>query len=158
MDATSLQLSARIALVAAGAFLIVAILAGGWKYAHIHRNAEAGAPVYVNVAHQAALAYAFSTLVVAALAQFSSWPDWINVVAVAVTLSQFALATSVYIIHGFDRTMTNQFQRPHRMGKRALPAKLLAASMIALFVCELSCVSVLFAGVVSAMSANAGGG
>lgn len=141
-----LNLAAQLAIFASGLFLVVGIATGGWKYHHIRTSADHKAPAYVNIAHQASLAYAFSSLVVAALAQFSLWPQWLNVFAVVIMLYQFAFAIISYVIHGFDRTMRNQFAPPHRMHNRPVPAGLVRFSMVVLFICELGGALILLSG------------
>ena len=143
-----LDLSTKLAMLASGLFLVAAILTGGWKYHHIRNSDDHRAPAYVNIAHQASLAYAFSSLVVAVLAQFSGWPTWINIFAVVAMLYQFLFATTAYVIHGFDRSMRNQFAPPHRLGGLRLSPKLVSASMIFLFLSELGGALVLLSGFV----------
>jgi hypothetical protein len=145
-----IKLSALIAIHSSGILLVVAIVTGGWKYRHIRITSEHRAPVYVSIAHQAALAYSFSSLVVATLAQLSAWPDWTNLTAVILLLSQFYVATIAYIIHGFDATMKNQFATPHRMGSRILSPIMVRMSMWLLFGSELTGAVVLLAGVATA--------
>ena len=141
-----LGLATKLAVLASGLFLTIALVTGWWKYARIRSSADHKAPAYVNIAHQAALAYAFSSLVVATLAQFSAWPVWVNVTAVMVTVYQFFFATTAYVVHGFDAAMRNQFAPPHRLGRVALTPTFVHASMIFLFVCELGGVLVLLSG------------
>lgn len=144
------DLAPRLAILSSGLFLVTGILTGGWKYYHVRSGPDHRAPAYVNIAHQAALAYAFSSLVVGALAFLSAWPDWVNTTAVAITLYQFIFATAAYVVHGFDRSMKNQFAPPHRMGRMAMPSGLVHGSMLVLFVCELGGVLTLLSGAVVA--------
>jgi hypothetical protein len=141
-----IKLSALVAIYSSGVLLVIAILTGGWKYRHIRTTSEHRAPTYVSIAHQAALAYSFSCLVVATLAQLSAWSDWANLTAVILLLSQFYFATIAYIIHGFDATMKNQFATPHRMGSRPLSPAMVRGSMWLLFVSELTGSVILLAG------------
>jgi hypothetical protein len=145
-----IKLSALIAIYSSGILLVIAIVTGGWKYHHIRTTTEHRAPTYVSIAHQAALAYSFSSLVVATLAQLSIWSDWVNQVAVLLLLSQFYFATIAYIIHGFDFTMKNQFATPHRMGSRPLSSAMVRGSMLLLFASELGGALILLAGLVAA--------
>ena len=145
-----IKLAALIAIYSSGILLVIAIVTGGWKYHHVRTTSEHRAPTYVSIAHQAALAYSFSCLVVASLAQFSAWPDWCNLTAVFLLLSQFYFATIAYIIHGFDATMKNQFATPHRMGSRPLSTAMVRGSMWLLFVSELTGGVILLAGFAAA--------
>lgn len=150
MTLDQLKLSALVAIYSSGILLVIAIVTGGWKYRHIQTSSDHRAPAYVSIAHQAALAYSFSCLVVAALAQFSAWPDWANLLAVILLLSQFYFATSAYIIHGFDPTMKNQFATPHRMGSQPLPSALVRGSMQLLFISEFAGALILLTGLAAA--------
>jgi hypothetical protein len=143
---------ARLGLLASGLFLVAAILTGGWKYAHIHRAVSRRAPTYVNIAHQAALAYSFASLVLAALAQLSAWPHWVNATATALALAQFGFATTAYIIHGFDREMKSQFVPPHKLGPLHLRPSVVHGLMIMLFASELAAAAVLVSGFVVAQA------
>jgi hypothetical protein len=145
-----IKLSALIAIYSSGILLVLGIVTGGWKYHHIRTTSEHRAPTYVSIAHQAALAYSFSSLVVATLAQLSVWPDWVNLVAVLLLLSQFYFATFAYVIHGFDFTMNNQFATPHRMGSRPLSSAMVRGSMLLLFASELGGALILLAGLMAA--------
>jgi hypothetical protein len=140
------KLSALIAIYSSGILLVIAIVTGGWKYRHIRTASDHRAPTYVSIAHQAALAYSFSCLVVATLAQLSAWPEWVNLTAVILLLSQFYFATIAYIIHGFDSTMKNQFATPHRIGSRPLSPAMVRGSMWVLFVSEFLGAAILLAG------------
>ena len=68
LQAASLALPVRVALAGSGIFLMAGLLTGVWKYAKIAQSPSATAPVYVDIAHRAALMYAFASLVIAALA------------------------------------------------------------------------------------------
>jgi hypothetical protein len=146
MPLDHIKLSALIAIYSSGILLVVAIVTGGWKYRHIRTTSDHRAPTYVSIAHQAALSYSFSCLVVATLAQLSAWPEWANVTAVILLLSQFYFATLAYIVHGFDATMKNQFATPHRMGSRQLSPAMVRGSMWVLFVSEFLGAVILLAG------------
>jgi hypothetical protein len=146
MPLDHLKLSALIAIYSSGFLLVIAIVTGGWKYRHIRTTSEHRAPTYVSIAHQAALAYSFSCLVVATLAQLSAWPEWVNLTAVILLLSQFYFATIVYILHGFDATMKNQFATPHRIGSRPLSPAMVRGSMWVLFGLEFLGAVILLAG------------
>lgn len=151
MDVAHLDLAALIAVGSAGFLLTIAIVTGRWKYHHIHTSADRRAPTYVNVAHQASLAYCFSSLVVAALAELSAWPAWVNVTAVILLLSQFYFATGTYVIHGLDSEMKNQFAFPHRLGKRAVSPNFVHKSMVIVFTSEMAGAAILLAGLAAAV-------
>jgi len=49
----------ELARFACGAFFLVGLVTGVWKYRGMATSAEAVAPVYVDIAHRASLMYAF---------------------------------------------------------------------------------------------------
>ena len=63
----------RLCLVSAGVFFSVGLLTGVWKYIEIARSPKAQSPVYVDVAHRAALLYSFASLLLAEFASLSVW-------------------------------------------------------------------------------------
>ena len=136
----------RLCVVASGVFFSAALLTGAWKYFHIARSPKATAPVYVDIAHRAALMYSFTALLLAVFASLSAWPPAVNLVAAALPLAFFALAIGGYVIHGILRDTDNQFLKPHRVGPVALPPGALALFMWALMAAEIGGFVVLFAG------------
>lgn len=140
-----------LCVVAAGAFFSVALLTGAWKYFEIARSPKAAAPVYVDLAHRAALLYSFASLLLAVFAGLSAWSDTVNLVAAALPLLFFALAIGGYVVHGVLRDTDNQFLKPHRLGARSLPPGALAGFMWALIVAEIGGFGVLFAGFLAAL-------
>jgi hypothetical protein len=143
----ALQLPAvRLCVVAAGVFFLTGLLTGAWKYSHIARSASATSPVYVDLAHRAALMYSFASLLLAVFAALSAYPPMTNLVAAALPLAFFGLAIGGYVVHGILRDTDNQFARPQRVGRVALPPAALAAFMWALMAAEIGGFAVLFAG------------
>jgi len=136
-----------LALVAAGSFFLAGLLTGVWKYLHIATRAEAQAPVYVDIAHRAALMYSFAALLLAVFAVLSAWSSTVDLWAVALPLSFFGAAIVGYVVHGLLRDTDNQFRRPQTIGPVALPRHGLLLFMIALALAEIGGFVVLFAGV-----------
>src|SRR5262245_9931013 len=99
-------------LVSAASFFALGLLAGVWKYAWIARTADGRAPSYVDVAHRAALLYAFACHLLGQLCARSAWPDWVNLAAAIVLVSFFAAAVLGYVVHGVLRDTDNQLRRP----------------------------------------------
>lgn len=98
------------------------------------------APPYVDIAHRAALMYAFATLVLAVMAQFSAWSPLVNAGAVVVNLVFFTSAVASYVVHGWLGTEQTQFRR----------ANLVTTwGMWALIAGELGATTILLAGVVT---------
>lgn len=137
----------RLSLAAAGVFFLAGLGTGAWKYAHIARAPEAQAPVYVDIAHRAALLYAFAALLIAEFAALSAWSPRVNLVAAALPLGFFAAAIGGYVLHGLLRDTDNQFRKPQRIGALALPRGALHGFMLLLIAAETGGFVVLFAGV-----------
>ncbi len=112
-----MEIAGKVALFACGAFFFVGLLTGVWKYLCIRQAATAQAPRYVNVAHSASLQYAFATLVLLKLLEFSPYGRTMNLIAVSVPVFFFAIATLLYILHAALQDTDNQFRRPYALGK-----------------------------------------
>ncbi|GGC61927.1 hypothetical protein IEU95_12935 [Hoyosella rhizosphaerae] len=132
-----LALETRVALAAAGGIFLWALVLGVWKYAQIVRSPQHQAHVYVDIAHRAALMYAFAALLLAPFAELSAWPSWVNTVAVLVVVVFFVGAIASYVVHGALQDTTNQF---------AKPVHGLHGFMFALIACEIGGFAVLFVG------------
>lgn len=150
-DALTLTAAAKLALVAAGAFFLAGLLTGVWKYAHIAGRSDARAPAYVDIAHRTSLLYAFAALLLAQFAQLSAWSAVVNLWATALPLAFFASAIAGYVLHGWLDDTDNQFARPQRIGRIALPRHALLAFMVALTLAEIGGFAVLFAGLLRAL-------
>ena len=140
------SLAARIAIFAAGAFFLVGLLTGVWKYRHIASSEDARAPVYVDTAHRASLLYAFACFLIERFVERSQLSAAIETAAVVAQVSFFALAVLSYLIHGALRDTDNQLARPHRLGKLTLPGVVMTGFMWALIAGEVGGFAVLFVG------------
>ncbi|MCH9828749.1 MAG: hypothetical protein K0U79_13495 [Gammaproteobacteria bacterium] len=138
----------NLCLLAAGAYFLTGLLTGVWKYAGIARTEQAQAPVYVDVAHRAALMYAFSALLLRAFVPYSPLSASATVWLVAVPLLFFAGAIASYVLHGLLRDTDNQFRKPYRLGRGTLPGILLHGFMVALAIGEIGAFVLLFYGFV----------
>ena len=136
----------RLCIISAGVFFLTGLLTGAWKYWHIARSPDAKSPVYVDIAHRAALMYSFASLRLAVFAGLSVWSDTVNLIAAALPLAFFALAIGGYILHGILRDTDNQFLKPHRVGPVTVPPTLITGFMFALMAAEIGGFAVLFAG------------
>jgi hypothetical protein len=141
----------QLCIIAAGVFFLVALLTGAWKYFHIARSPAAVAPVYVDIAHRAALMYSFAALLLAVFAGLSAWSDRVNLLAAALPLAFFALAIGSYIVHGVLRDTDNQLLKPHRLGTRTLHPAAMTGFMWVLMLAEIGGFAVLFAGFLEAL-------
>jgi hypothetical protein len=133
----TLGFDTKITLVATGLIFLLALGLGVWKYRQIMLSDDHQAHPYVDIAHRAALLYAFATLLIAVFVQFSAWPVWVNLSAAMETVFFFVAAIASYILHGARRDTVNQFNPPVRGTGLA---------MALLIVGEMGGFSVLFAG------------
>jgi hypothetical protein len=141
-----MDLAQRIAVFAAGGFLLAGLSFGVWKYAQIARSPNAQASTYVDIAHRAALLYSFACLVVERFVVLSTLDASVELAAVISVIGFFAFGLSSYVVHGVLRDTDNQFARPHKLGRAELPPSVMFASMIALIAGELGGFAVLFWG------------
>lgn len=141
----------KLCIVASGVFFLTGLLTGAWKYFHIARSPTATAPVYVDIAHRAALLYSFAALLLAVFAHLSAWSPAVDLVAAALPLAFFGFAIVTYVIHGLLRDTDNQLLKPHRLGSGTVHPTAVAASMWVLMAAEIGGFAVLFAGAVQAL-------
>lgn len=99
-----------VALMACGTFFMTALLTGVWKYRCMMSRPEHQAPVYVDIAHRAALLYTFASLVLAKFAELSPFSSAVNTAAVGGPIAFFALAIATYIQLGLSERTDNQFR------------------------------------------------
>lgn len=135
----TIGLDTKLTLLAAGLIFLLALGLGVWKYRQIMVSDDHHAHPYVDIAHRAALLYAFATLLFAAFVELSAWPVWVNLVATMVAVFFFVAAIGSYILHGARRDTENQFDPP-------VPGTRLA--MAALIVGEMGGFAVVLAGFV----------
>jgi hypothetical protein len=140
-----------ISQLACGAFFLVGLITGVWKYRHMITADDARAPVYVDICHRSSLMYAFACLVLAQFAALSAWSAAVNVVAVVVPIAFFASAVATYAVHGVLRDTDNMLARPHRMGRGTVHGGVVSTYVYALAVGEIGGFAVLFAGAVKAV-------
>ncbi|OBK19186.1 hypothetical protein [Mycobacterium asiaticum] len=108
----TIGLDTKLTLLAAGLIFLLALGLGVWKYRQIMVSENHQAHPYVDIAHRAALLYAFATLLFAAFVELSAWPVWVNLVATMVAVFFFVAAIGSYILHGARRDTENQFDPP----------------------------------------------
>jgi hypothetical protein len=101
-----------VTVLAAGLIFMLALGLGIWKYHQMATTSEHRAHPYVDIAHRAALLYAFATMLAAVFVELSAWPTWVNLAAAMVLVFFFLAAILSYIIHGAKRDTTNQFSHP----------------------------------------------
>ena len=133
----SLASETRIVLLAAGLIFLWALCLGVVKYAQMRRSPDAVAHPYIDIAHRAALLYAFATGLIAVFAELSDWPTWVDLGAALVQVAFFVAAIASYQWHGLRQDTDNQFHN-------AAPA--LGRFMVALIIGEIGGFAVLLAG------------
>ena len=138
---TPLAVDTALTVLAAGLIFLWALALGIWKYRQMATSPDHLAPPYVDIAHRAALLYAFATMLLAVFVERSAWPTWVNLTSAAVVVAFFVLAIATYVMHGMRRDTTNQFERVDTTVR---------AAMAALIVGEIGGTAVLVAGFVAA--------
>jgi hypothetical protein len=135
-----------ICMTSAGCFFLVGLLAGAWKYLQIRRSTAAQASRYVDLAHRASLMYAFANALLLQFLERSRWSAEVNGIAAIVLEVFFGVSVLGYVIHGALGDTDNQFQKPHRMGRRTIPAPIMTLFMLSLIGAEVAAFGVIFAG------------
>ncbi|MGP4055183.1 hypothetical protein ACTWP6_10245 [Mycobacterium sp. 4D054] len=138
---TPLAVDTALTVLAAGLIFLWALVLGIWKYRQMATSPDHLAHPYVDIAHRAALLYAFATMLLAVFVELSAWPTWVNLASAAVVVAFFVLAIATYVMHGMRRDTTNQFERVDTTVRVA---------MAALIVGEIGGTAVLVAGFVAA--------
>ncbi|ATO20334.1 hypothetical protein BS636_11975 [Acinetobacter sp. LoGeW2-3] len=146
MQPMELSLAVKLAILFSGIFLWVGMLTGVWKYLQIRSSAQSRAHYYVDIAHRSSLLYAPAALILAVLAYYSQFSDNINLICVVSNLAFFSFSIGAYILHGILKDTTNQFRKPHQLGKFQLPGILMTLAMIGLILAELGGTGVLLWG------------
>jgi len=130
-------LAEQLALTGAFVYFMVGLVTGVWKYRCIMASADATAPYYVNIAHRAALQYAFASILLAVFAAYSVFPDLLNAIAMATVLFFFGFAILTYILHGALGDTDNQLRKPHKLGKSVIMPGHMRLAMAMLIVGEI---------------------
>ena len=104
-----MSLAVKISVAAAGLYLLAGMLLGVVKYRAVMRSTAHRAPVYVDIAHRAALLYSFAALVIAKLLEYSPYPERVQLAAAGVPLAFFALTIAGYAAHGLRDDTENIF-------------------------------------------------
>lgn len=148
MDVIQFSDAVKFAIIFSGLYLWVGMLTGVWKYIQIRNSEQSRAHYYVDIAHRSSLLYAPATLILAVLAYFSIWSEWVNLLCILINLIFFSFAIASYVLHGFLRDTNNQFRQPHQLGKWQLPRWMMTVAMTLLVVGEVVATGVLVLGVV----------
>ncbi|POU23697.1 hypothetical protein C3420_09795 [Acinetobacter sp. ACNIH3] len=146
MQLIELSLAVKLAILFSGIFLWGGMLTGVWKYLQIRNSAQSRAHYYVDIAHRSSLLYAPAALILAVLAYYSQFSETINLICIVLNLAFFSFSIGAYILHGMLKDTTNQFKKPHQLGKVQLPGILMTLAMIGLIVAELGGTGILLWG------------
>lgn len=141
-----LSLAVKLAIISSGVYLWVGMLTGVWKYLQIVRSPQARAHYYVDIAHRSSLLYAPATLILAVLAYYSVFSEWLNLACVLLNIAFFSFSIGAYVLHGFFKDTTNQFKEPHQLGQFQLPSILMRLAMYGLIIAEVGGTGVLLLG------------
>jgi hypothetical protein len=144
--------AASFTLTSAGVFFGFGLLFGAWKYACMARSEKAESPVYVDIAHRAALLYAFACMLLSQLCTASAWANATNLAAAIVLVLYFTIAVFSYALHGALRDTDNQLKRPHQLGNKTIGDRLMRAVMVSLVVAEVGAFLVIFSGYLAALA------
>ncbi len=106
-----MNLAIKITLAASGIFLFAGLLLGVLKYRGIMRSPEHCAPVYIDIAHRAALLYSFAALVMAELLKYSPYSLNVQLLITGAPLLFFAIAIAQYTKLGLENKTDNQFKQ-----------------------------------------------
>lgn len=106
-----MNLAIKITLATSGIFLFAGLLLGVLKYRGIMRSAEHCAPVYIDIAHRAALLYSFAALVMAELLKYSPYSLNVQLLITSAPLLFFAIAIAQYTKLGLENKTDNQFKQ-----------------------------------------------
>ena len=107
-----LGIDTRLVVLAAGLMFLWALILGVVKYRQILASPESAAHPYTDIAHRAALLYAFALMLVAAFVELSAWGVTVNLVAASVLLVFFVVSVASYMHHGLRKDTTNQLAGP----------------------------------------------
>lgn len=99
----------KISLAAAGFYLLTGMLIGVIKYRRTMRSAEHRAPVYIDIAHRAALLYSFAALVVSKLLEHNAFTDAVLLPVTLAVLTFFSLTILGYLLTGLKNETENLF-------------------------------------------------
>tara|TARA_R110001592_G_scaffold110593_1_gene307082 strand:+ start:224 stop:688 length:465 start_codon:yes stop_codon:yes gene_type:complete len=146
-----METAESVAVISAGAFFLVGLLSGIWKYQQIMASENGQAHPYVDICHRSSLLYAFAAILLAKFVEISQLPSMVEIVAVSAVLLYFASAIFTYFIHGLLQDTDNQLKPPFRVGKTSISAKLISVHMWMLIAAEVFGFLVLFYGVIVAL-------
>lgn len=132
-----------LAIIASASFFLTALLLGVWKYRGMATSPEGLAHPYVDIAHRAALLYAFAASMLAGFVEVSQLSNTLELTAVILLVLYFAIAIIGYVIQGIKKETDNQI-KDMSAGMTAL--------MWSLIIAEIGGFLILFYGVIVALT------
>ena len=97
-----------LALIASASFFLAGLVLGVWKFRAMATSPNGLAHPYIDTAHRAALLYAFAAVMIAIFVEVSQLKAGIELFAVALLVSYFAIAIMTYVVHGLRKDTDNQ--------------------------------------------------
>lgn len=110
-----MNLAGKISLASSGFFLLVGTLLGVVKYMRMLNSPDHRAPVYIDIAHRAALQYSFAAVVIAQLVQYSPFSLPVQLLLTCVPLALLAATIMRYLQLGIENRTDNQFRERNFM-------------------------------------------
>ncbi|WP_327120930.1 hypothetical protein OHB12_06235 [Nocardia sp. NBC_01730] len=101
-----------LVLFFSGLIFLWALVLGVWKWQAMANSPDGLAHPYVDIAHRAALLYAFATGLIALFVELSGWPSAVNFFAAATIVLLFVVTIANYIRLGLRRETDNQMRNP----------------------------------------------
>jgi len=95
-----------------GVIFLWALLLGVLKWQRMVTSADGLAHPYIDIAHRAALMYAFATGLIAAFVQFSRWATAVNLAAAGTMILLFMVTIANYLRLGLQSQTDNQMRNP----------------------------------------------
>ncbi len=105
-----MSLAVKLSLLASGLFLLAGMLIGIVKYHRMLTRETHTAPVYIDIAHRAALLYSFAMLVIAKLLEYSPYSEPVQLGASGVVMAFLAITVLGYLAHGLKEDTDNLFR------------------------------------------------
>lgn len=110
MNTAIMNPAIKISLLSSGLFLLAGMLIGIVKYRAMLTSVTHTAPVYIDIAHRAALMYSFAMLVIAKLLEYSPYSNRVQLGAAGLVLAFLALTVTGYLMHGLRNRTDNLFR------------------------------------------------
>ncbi|MGO4617120.1 hypothetical protein AB4305_22005 [Nocardia sp. 2YAB30] len=118
----NIRTETALVLFFSGLIFLWALVLGVWKWQAMTNSPDGLAHPYVDIAHRAALLYAFATGLIAMFVELSGWPSAVNFGAAAAMILLFVVTIANYIRLGLRRETDNQMRNPPPSARFVLAA------------------------------------